>query len=164
MNPLRPRTTSSRLLLRTRASFIPSASVHGRIRCNATANTDATLKPPPAGGELPGIATSKILRKTRETALKTPGIRWTDDAESPSPDGGRETSQKNMYQAVRDALSIALAKDDNAVVFGEDVAFGGVFRCTMGLAQEYGRERVFNTPLTEQVGHSPSSFPLCLLS
>lgn len=27
--------------------------------------------------------------------------------------------------------SIALTKDDNAVVFGEDVAFGGVFRCTM---------------------------------
>ncbi|KAF8205779.1 thiamine diphosphate-binding protein [Mycena galopus ATCC 62051] len=56
----------------------------------------------------------------------------------------------NVYQAVRDALSIALTKDDNAVVFGEDVAFGGVFRCTMGLAEEFGRERVFNTPLTEQ--------------
>lgn len=27
--------------------------------------------------------------------------------------------------------SIALTKDDNAVVFGEDIAFGGVFRCTM---------------------------------
>ena len=28
-------------------------------------------------------------------------------------------------------VSIALAKDDTAIVFGEDVAFGGVFRCTM---------------------------------
>ena len=28
-------------------------------------------------------------------------------------------------------ISIALMKDDTAVVFGEDVAFGGVFRCTM---------------------------------
>lgn len=58
----------------------------------------------------------------------------------------------NLYQAVRDAMrsvtlafapdwsspnellllySIALTKDDSAVVFGEDVAFGGVFRCTM---------------------------------
>lgn len=35
-------------------------------------------------------------------------------------------------------FSIALMKDDTAVVFGEDVAFGGVFRCTMGLAEEFG--------------------------
>ncbi|EGO21125.1 hypothetical protein SERLADRAFT_398466 [Serpula lacrymans var. lacrymans S7.9] len=56
----------------------------------------------------------------------------------------------NTYQAVRDAMSVAMMKDDTAVVFGEDVAFGGVFRCTMGLAEEFGRERVFNTPLTEQ--------------
>lgn len=28
-------------------------------------------------------------------------------------------------------IRIALAKDDTAIVFGEDVAFGGVFRCTM---------------------------------
>ncbi|EKM82509.1 hypothetical protein AGABI1DRAFT_34834 [Agaricus bisporus var. burnettii JB137-S8] len=64
--------------------------------------------------------------------------------------GGRETRKMNTYQAVRDAMSIVLARDDNAVVFGEDVAFGGVFRCTLGLAEEFGRERVFNTPLTEQ--------------
>ncbi|EED82473.1 predicted protein [Postia placenta Mad-698-R] len=56
----------------------------------------------------------------------------------------------NLYQAVRDALSNAMMRDDTAVVFGEDVAFGGVFRCTMGLAEEFGRERVFNTPLSEQ--------------
>ncbi|KAF8344158.1 thiamine diphosphate-binding protein [Cantharellus anzutake] len=56
----------------------------------------------------------------------------------------------NMYQAIRDAMSTALAEDDTAVVFGEDVAFGGVFRCTMGLSEEFGIDRVFNTPLTEQ--------------
>lgn len=36
-------------------------------------------------------------------------------------------------------------------VFGEDVKFGGVFRCTTGLADRFGKHRVFNTPLCEQV-------------
>jgi 2-oxoisovalerate dehydrogenase E1 component beta subunit len=36
------------------------------------------------------------------------------------------------------------------MLFGEDVAFGGVFRCSMNLANEFGEDRVFNTPLTEQ--------------
>jgi 2-oxoisovalerate dehydrogenase E1 component beta subunit len=37
------------------------------------------------------------------------------------------------------------------IVFGEDVAFGGVFRCTVGLREVFGQDRVFNTPLCEQV-------------
>ncbi|KAF9469312.1 thiamine diphosphate-binding protein [Collybia nuda] len=117
-------------------------------RWNSTA-----VEPPPAGGHLPSIATSQVLRTTRDAALRTPGLSWADeDSSGPSRNivGGRETRKMNTYQAVRDAMSIALMKDDNAVVFGEDVAFGGVFRCTMGLAEEFGKERVFNTPLTEQ--------------
>lgn len=39
---------------------------------------------------------------------------------------------------------------DSAYVFGEDVGFGGVFRCTTGLADRFGQNRVFNTPLCEQ--------------
>ncbi len=36
------------------------------------------------------------------------------------------------------------------MLFGEDVKFGGVFRCAMGLNEKYGTDRVFNTPLSEQ--------------
>jgi 2-oxoisovalerate dehydrogenase E1 component beta subunit len=36
-----------------------------------------------------------------------------------------------MVQAIRSALDVALARDENVVIFGEDVGyFGGVFRCT----------------------------------
>ncbi|KZT09605.1 thiamine diphosphate-binding protein [Laetiporus sulphureus 93-53] len=107
----------------------------------------------PAGGHLPSVATSSFLCTTRDAALRPRGITWTDEGEMGSTDNlipGRDTRKMNMYQAVRDALSHAMMRDDTAVVFGEDVAFGGVFRCTMGLAEEFGKERVFNTPLSEQ--------------
>eukprot|EP00775_Hariotina_reticulata_P003558 gene3558-3827_t len=55
-----------------------------------------------------------------------------------------------MCNAVNEALHQALDNDDKALVFGEDVAFGGVFRCTVGLLERFGRSRVFNTPLAEQ--------------
>lgn len=56
----------------------------------------------------------------------------------------------NMFQAINDALDTALKTDSSAIVFGEDVGFGGVFRCTVGLQARYGPSRVFNTPLCEQ--------------
>jgi len=56
-----------------------------------------------------------------------------------------------MYMAINNALDIALETDKTACLFGEDVKFGGVFRCSLGLNEKYGTERVFNTPLCEQV-------------
>jgi 2-oxoisovalerate dehydrogenase E1 component beta subunit len=49
-----------------------------------------------------------------------------------------ETKKLNLFQSVNESLAIALESDEKAVVFGEDVAFGGVFRCTMGLAERFG--------------------------
>lgn len=56
----------------------------------------------------------------------------------------------NLYQAINAGLRTALVKSNKVMLFGEDVAFGGVFRCSMDLQTEFGSERVFNTPLTEQ--------------
>ena len=64
--------------------------------------------------------------------------------------GADDSTKMNLFTAVNDAMRVALREDPNAVIFGEDVAFGGVFRCTMGLREEFGGDRVFNTPLSEQ--------------
>lgn len=39
----------------------------------------------------------------------------------------------NMFQAINNALDLSLENDESALLFGEDVAFGGVFRCSMNL-------------------------------
>ncbi|KZO90506.1 Thiamin diphosphate-binding protein [Calocera viscosa TUFC12733] len=154
------------------ARYIPSHSPSSLLRANSHSprpprpstpnhrrHVTNTIEPAPAGGHLPSVATSSLLRMTREAALRAPGLRWKDEPDAlrdrdheagEGTDGARETRKMNVYQAVRDAMGIALLKDDSALVFGEDVAFGGVFRCTMNLAEEFGRDRVFNTPLTEQ--------------
>lgn len=40
------------------------------------------------------------------------------------------TQKMNLFTSVNDAMRTILETDDTAIVFGEDVAFGGVFRCT----------------------------------
>ena len=60
-------------------------------------------------------------------------------------------AQMNLLQAINNALDIAMAEDDSTMCSGEDVGhFGGVFRATSGLQEKFGRDRCFNTPLTEQ--------------
>mgnify|MGYP000935102428 FL=1 len=56
----------------------------------------------------------------------------------------------NIIQAVNDALRIEMRKNSNIVILGEDVGnFGGVFRATSGLQEEFGKDRVMDTPLAE---------------
>lgn len=57
---------------------------------------------------------------------------------------------QNLHGAINSSLHHALKTDESVLLFGEDVAFGGVFRCSKGLADEFGASRVFNTPLSEQ--------------
>ncbi|KAI1387507.1 thiamine diphosphate-binding protein [Hypoxylon trugodes] len=99
--------------------------------------------PPNARLNLPtDYSTTSLLAHSSQTALSNPEL---------SPEAKNGTAKRmNFFQAINDALSIALAEDETVLVFGEDVAFGGVFRCTMKLAENFGGARVFNTPLTEQ--------------
>ncbi|MCH1923835.1 alpha-ketoacid dehydrogenase subunit beta [Shewanella sp. C32] len=60
-------------------------------------------------------------------------------------------AKMNMLQAINQALALEMERNQQMLVFGEDVGhFGGVFRATSGLQDKFGKARCFNTPLTEQ--------------
>ena len=55
-----------------------------------------------------------------------------------------------IAKALNAGLAKAMQKDPKVLMFGEDVAeLGGVFRVTEGLVKEFGKDRVFNTPIAE---------------
>jgi len=59
-------------------------------------------------------------------------------------------AQMNLVQAINDALKLEMKRDPRVVVLGEDVGrVGGVFRVTQGLWDEFGDDRVVDTPLSE---------------
>ncbi|MBU6350220.1 MAG: alpha-ketoacid dehydrogenase subunit beta [Chloroflexi bacterium] len=55
-------------------------------------------------------------------------------------------------EAIREAIDLAMARDERVFLFGEDVGvYGGAFGVTEGLYQKYGPERVRDTPISEAV-------------
>ncbi|WP_373472156.1 alpha-ketoacid dehydrogenase subunit beta [Carnobacterium alterfunditum] len=59
-------------------------------------------------------------------------------------------AQKTMIEAITEALDQEMERDQDILIFGEDVGKnGGVFRATAGLQEKYGEERVSDTPLAE---------------
>lgn len=59
-------------------------------------------------------------------------------------------ARMTMIEAVRSAMDVSMGRDDDVVVFGEDVGyFGGVFRATQGLQAKYGKTRCFDAPINE---------------
>ena len=99
--PLRGRLRTPR----STSLAVPSIPrVTGR-RWQAIKSATAAENPPPAGGHNAKIGESKLLRGTRDLALRTPGIMWTDEnAGSTSLVVGKETQKMNMYSSIREAL------------------------------------------------------------
>jgi 2-oxoisovalerate dehydrogenase E1 component len=69
------------------------------------------------------------------------------DADADADQGEREL---RYLDAVREALAVALRADDRVLLMGQDIAgYGGVFKATDGLVDEFGAQRVRNTPIIE---------------
>ncbi len=68
----------------------------------------------------------------------------------PLPEIKRVNGELTYRDALKEALVEEMARDRRVVFYGEDVAdYGGAFKVTKGLLEAFGRNRVFNTPISE---------------
>ena len=65
-------------------------------------------------------------------------------------EGSGETSEKRLVDAIQDSLRQSMEKYDDLIIMGQDVAeYGGVFKVTEGFVEQFGKDRVRNTPICE---------------
>jgi 2-oxoisovalerate dehydrogenase E1 component len=118
-----------------------------------------------------GVMTAAEMLALRES-LKAEIDDTADDAlDTPEPSSTREREVASVYamsplpvppepngpareiryiDAITDALQIAMRQDPRVVLMGQDIAeYGGAFKVTKGFVEEFGRERVRNTPIIE---------------
>lgn len=66
------------------------------------------------------------------------------------PSAASETKEMRFIDAIQDGLRLGMEKHDDLVIMGQDVAeYGGVFKVTEGFVEQFGKDRVRNTPICE---------------
>lgn len=85
---------------------------------------------------------------TQNDELELGDVYAPFDFEPVSPSA--ETSEMRLIDAISDGMKEAMRHHSNLVLMGQDIAeYGGVFKITEGFLEEFGKERVRNTPLCE---------------
>ena len=86
---------------------------------------------------------------TPDTAEEFADVYAPHTSRTTLPAGGA-TTEKKFIQALSDGIRQSMDRYPNLVLMGQDIAeYGGAFKVTEGMVQQYGRERVRNTPLCE---------------
>lgn len=117
-----------------------------------------------------GVITTEYAEKVRgeikehinaelKEALALPAIEVSTEREvndlfepfsTPATPPSGPTSEKRFIDAISDGLRQSMEKHDNLVLMGQDIGeYGGVFKVTEGFLDQFGKERVRNTPLCE---------------
>ncbi|MSU46631.1 MAG: pyruvate dehydrogenase [Lacunisphaera sp.] len=72
------------------------------------------------------------------------------ELQGPLPEIKRVNGELTYKDAIKEALAQEMTRDKRVIHYGEDVAeYGGAFKVTKGLLEAFGRDRVFNTPISE---------------
>jgi pyruvate dehydrogenase E1 component beta subunit len=102
----------------------------------------------PAGEAGPPTPPAAEARAT--PATKPPAQPKAEIAYEPDVPVGTETATMTVREALRDAMAEEMRRDSKVLVMGEEVAeYQGAYKVTQGLLQEFGPERVVDTPITE---------------
>jgi pyruvate dehydrogenase E1 component beta subunit len=97
--------------------------------------------------EQPGAKDARAPAPPKSAAAAPP-----KPAALPEPDvpEGTEMVSMTVREALRDAMAEEMRRDKDVLVMGEEVAeYQGAYKVTQGLLQEFGKERVIDTPITE---------------
>jgi pyruvate dehydrogenase E1 component beta subunit len=134
----------------------PIALLDGGV---AAPSTGTIGSPPPRGEGLGvgGTTTSEVLRSPppQTSPTRGEGVRAASVAPAPTLQAeiapGAETVTQTMREALRDAMAEEMRRDPGVFLMGEEVAqYQGAYKISQGLLDEFGPQRVIDTPITEQ--------------
>src|SRR5215210_7199902 len=95
-------------------------------------------------------ATQSNAQATPEVAHKSAAAPVVEAQPEPDVPEGTEMVTITMREALRDAMAEEMRRDGDVFVMGEEVAeYQGAYKVTQGLLQEFGADRVIDTPITE---------------
>jgi len=122
----------------TAAKPAPTAEQPARQQKAAESAPAAEREEPAKKAEAPAPA---------KTAAKPPSAELMPEPEVPE---GTELVPMTMREALRDAMAEEMRRDPDVFVMGEEVAeYQGAYKVTQGLLEEFGAQRVIDTPITE---------------
>jgi 2-oxoisovalerate dehydrogenase E1 component len=122
------------------------AAVEQRVRDR---NARAAVRASEATDPAPESALDFLYTDTTSEVVPAAASRVALYAPAPVSKAGPDGAI-TYKDAIREALAEEMTRDSRVLFYGEDVAdYGGAFKLSKGLLESFGRERVFNTPISE---------------
>ena len=130
------------------AGVLPADGIEALKRKVAARNARAAARAAAAADPDPADVIKYMYTDTR--ADEVPAEFAHPKPRQPPSRPRRADGQLAYKDAIREALIGEMERDGRVILYGEDVAeYGGAFKVTKGLIEAFGRERVFNAPISE---------------
>lgn len=114
-----------------------------------TASAAPVAQTAPEPAEAPVVAAEKAAEAAPSTAAVPAAPKFEAQSDPNLPDGV-EMVEMTVRQALNEAMAEELRRDKDVFVMGEEVAeYQGAYKITQNLLQEFGPQRIIDTPITE---------------